>query len=448
VLDDAAAAELRRALEGLERVVAQRLRERGATGGGADARVAELALRPLGADEPDELPPPPAGEGPLGRLVEAYELDAAESLAILAALAPEVDEKFDVLYAYLDDRGGSRGLTGEVLRTLVAASFAGRVAAADLLAPGGKLRGLRLLTMEAGAETLLAGPVRLNPELASWLLGRTEYEPELSTEFPAQRLRTVHGFDDLVLPPDVSARLRLVLDRIRHRRSVLDVWGLGRRHDNVEGFHVLFHGPPGTGKTMAAAVVGREAGLAVYRIDLASVVSKYIGETEKNLARVFDRAEARDWILFFDEADALFGRRAEVQDARDRYANQEVSYLLQRLEAFAGVTILATNVLRNVDDAFLRRLHAQVSFPEPSFQERAALWRSVAPPELPLADDVDLDRLAEDFALTGGEIRNAVFHAAYRAFADGGRVTDRHLREGIKTEYEKTGRLVPTPAPH
>jgi ATPase family associated with various cellular activities (AAA) len=445
VLEAAAAQELRQALEGLERLVARRLRERGRSANGDALGVTELAVRPLGADEADELPPPPLGDGPLGRLVEAYDLDAAETLTVVAALAPEVDEKFDVLYAYLDDRGGSRGLTGEVLRTLVSGSFAGRIGAADLVAPGGKLRGLRLLTLEAGAETMLAGRVRLNPELAPWLLGRQEYEPELSTEFPAQRLRTVHGFDDLVLPPDVSGRLRLVLERIRHRRSVVDVWGFGRRHDNVEGFHILFHGPPGTGKTMAAAVLGREAGLAVYRIDLASVVSKYIGETEKNLAGIFDRAEARDWILFFDEADALFGRRAEVQDARDRYANQEVSYLLQRLESFAGVTILATNVLRNVDDAFLRRLHAQVSFPEPSLQERTVLWRSVTPPELPLADDVDLDRLSEDFALTGGEIRNAVFHAAYRAYADGGRVTDEHLREGVKTEYEKTGRLVPPP---
>lgn len=438
------AAELRGALEALEAVVCLRLEERGHSE--RAPKLTELAVRPLGGDGPDALPPAAQGEGPLGRLVETYQLDAAESLAVVAALAPEVDEKFDVLYAYLSDRGGDRGLTGEVLRTLVAGSFAGRLAAAELLAPSAKLRTLKLLELEPDAETLLGARVRLNPELASWLLGRAGYEPERSSQFPAQRLRTVHRFDDLVLPVDVAARLRLVVDRIRHRRSVLDVWGLGRTHDNSEGFHVLFHGPPGTGKTMAAAVLGAESGLPVYRVDLATVVSKYIGETEKNLARIFERAEARDWILFFDEADALFGRRADVNDARDRYANQEVSYLLQRLEGFAGVSILATNLLRNVDDAFLRRLHAVVPFPEPSFQERCELWRTLSPSELPLADDVDLERLAEDYALTGGEIRNVVFHAAYCAFADGGCVTDAYLREGVRAEYEKAGRLVPSPS--
>jgi SpoVK/Ycf46/Vps4 family AAA+-type ATPase len=179
----------------------------------------------------------------------------------------------------------------------------------------------------------------------------------------------------------------------------------------------------------------------VYRIDLASMVSKYIGETEKNLGRIFARAEAQDWILFFDEADALFGRRGEVDDARDRYANQEVSYLLQRLETFAGVTILATNLPLNVDQAFMRRLHAHVAFPEPGPDERVALWRAVTPPELPLAPDVDFEALGEQFELTGGEIRNAVFDAAFRACADGGVVTDALLRAGVRAEYEKNGRL-------
>jgi hypothetical protein len=441
MLERAHADELRAALEALEALVCARLAERGNADGAP--RLTELAQRPLGSDHPDELHALPRGEGPLGRLVEAYDLDAAESLAVVAALAPEVDEKFDVLYAYLSDRGGDGALTGEVLRTLVARTFAGRLAASELLAPRGKLRTLKLLEVDTGGATLLAGRVRLNPELASWLLGRTGYEPELSSEFPARRLRTVHGLDDLVLPGDVAERLGLALDRIKHRRSVLHVWGLGAHHDNAEGFHVLFHGPPGTGKTMAAAVLGREAGLPVYRVDLATVVSKYIGETEKNLAHLFERAEARDWILFFDECEALFGRRGEVSEGRDRWANQEVSYLLQRLETFAGVAILATNILRNIDEAFLRRLHSVIAFPGPTVHERGRLWRTLAPPELPLADDVDFETLAEDYALTGGEIRNAVFDAAYRAYADGGRVTVEHLRGGVRAEYEKSGRLLP-----
>ncbi|MGZ4353827.1 MAG: ATP-binding protein [Gaiellaceae bacterium] len=375
-------------------------------------------------------------DGPLARLVETYELGPVETLAVVAALAPELDEKFDLLYGALVDRPGAPGLTGEGLRNLLGRSFAARLALPALLAPGGKLRTLRMLMLDGER-------VRLNPELAAWLCGRAGDEPEFSHEFPALRLRTVHGLDDLVLPADVRDRLDGLLDRIRTREQVLGAWGFGAHHDNAAGLHVLFHGPPGTGKTMAAAVIGAQTGLPVYRIDLSLVVSKYIGETEKNLAQVFERAEARDWILFFDEADALFGRRGEVTDARDRYANQEVSYLLQRLETFAGVTILATNFLRNVDEAFLRRIHVQVPFRPPEQRERAELWRAVLPPALPLAGDVDLEGLAEDFDLTGGEIRNAAFHAAFRAAADGGTVTTAHLREGIRGEYEKGGRMFP-----
>ena len=452
MLDDAARDELREALEALEALVAIRLEERGATSAAASgpphARLGELVERPLGLPGGENLPPARAfaGDGPLGRLVQTYELSTPETVAVVAALAPEVDEKFEALYAHLSDRPDPRGLTGEVLRTLVARTFAGRLGALDLLAPGGKLRGLRLLDLDSGGPPAGAAPVRLNPELAAWLLGRRGQEPEFSPDFPAHRMRTVHRFDDLVLQPAVRERLVDVLDRIRLREQVLDEWGLGRHHDNAAGFHVLFHGPPGTGKTMAAAVLGREAGAPVYRVDLSALVSKWIGETEKNLARVFDRAEARNWILFFDEADAVFGRRGEVSDARDRYANQEVSYLLQRLETFSGVTILATNLLRNVDEAFLRRMHVYVPFSEPDETERAELWSAVTPGELPLADDVDFEELAEGFELTGAEIRNALFDAAYRARAAGEPVGATHLRAAIRAEHDKSGRMFPAVA--
>jgi ATPase family associated with various cellular activities (AAA) len=348
-----------------------------------------------------------------------------------------VDEKFDLLYGALVDRPGASGLTVEALRNLLGRSFAARLALPVLLTPGGRLRASRMLSLDGER-------VRLNPELAAWLCGRPGDEPEFSREFPAVRLRTVHDLDDLVLPADVRDRLDALLDRIRAREQVLREWGFAARHDNAAGLHVLFHGPPGTGKTMAAAVIGAQTGLPVYRIDLSLVVSKYIGETEKNLAQVFERAEARDWILFFDEADALFGRRGEVSDARDRYANQEVSYLLQRLETFAGVTILATNFLRNVDEAFLRRIHVHVPFRAPDRRERAELWRAVLPPAVPLDAEVDLELVAEEFDLTGGEIRNAAFHAAFRAAADGGVLTAAHLHEGIRGEYEKGGRMFPS----
>jgi ATPase family protein associated with various cellular activities (AAA)/winged helix domain-containing protein len=449
MLSRRASKELRTAMQAFEELVALRLEERGAVvAGSPEARLRGLARRPLGLPGSDNLPPPEAfaGEGPLGRLVEGYELTPAESVAVVAALAPEVDEKFDVLYARLSDRGDTAALTGEVLRTLVGRSWEGRLRAADLLAPGGKLRGLRLLQVDGAGPTALGARAALNPELAAWLLGRHGQEPEFSPEFPAQRLRTVHGIDDLILEPGLRQRLDEVLARIRLRQHVLAEWGLGAHHDNAEGYHVLLHGPPGTGKTMTAAVLGAESGLPVYRVDLSALVSKWIGETAKNLAHVFDRAEARGWLLFFDEADSIFGRRAEVTDARDRYANQEVSYLLQRLETFDGVSLLATNLPRNVDDAFLRRVHAHLEFAEPREADRARLWRAARPRELPLADDVDFDALAARFPMTGAEIRNALFDAAYRAGAAGEEVGAAHLHAAIHAEYEKAGRVFPAAA--
>jgi hypothetical protein len=437
-----ALAELRAALGWLEELVAVRLEERRAAASGG--RAADLLARPLEQGETEGLPPREAFGtiGGLAQLIDGYGLSAPEAVVVLAALAPEADEKFDVLYGLLDDRGGT-GLTGEVARTLVARTLEGRLDAAELLAPNARLRGLKLVTLDPSDAALLAGRLRLNPELASWLLGRSGYEPEFSSEFPARKLTTVHGLDTLVLRADVRARLQAVLERIRHREVVLDTWGFARHHDNAAGYVALFHGPAGTGKTTAAAALGREAGVPVYRIDLSSVISKYIGETEKNLGGIFDRAEARDWILFFDEADALFGRRGEIHDARDRYANQEVSYLLQRLETFSGVSILATNLVRNIDDAFLRRIHSQVTFASPELEERTELWRRLMPPEVPLGTDVDVESLADEYQLTGAEIRNAVFHAAFRASADGGVVCDEHLRDGVRAEYEKNGRLFP-----
>jgi hypothetical protein len=444
MLDARETTALAAVIEELQRLVWLRLEERGAVAArGGRPGLDELLARPLGLD--DDVVPELGrlSEGPLGRLVARYALDPLETTVIAAALAPEVDEKFDVLYGALVDRPGSVGLTVEALRNLLGRSFAARVALPALMAPTGTLRAAHLVTLERSDGSTLTARIRLNPELAAWLCGRPADEPEFSSEFPAARLHTRHRLDDLVVPGDVRERLEFVLQRIAGREQVLERWGFAQHHDNAAGLHVLFHGPPGTGKTMAAAIIGAETGLPVYRCDLAAVVSKYIGDTEKNLAQIFERAEARDWILFFDEADALFGRRGEVTDARDRWANEQVSYLLQRLETFSGVTILATNLLRNVDEAFQRRIHLQVQFFAPEPAERTRLWRAVLPPPLPLADDVDLDELAESFVLTGGEIRNAAFHAAFRAAADGGVVTGAFLRDGIRGEYEKGGRMYP-----
>ena len=203
---------------------------------------------------------------------------------------------------------------------------------------------------------------------------------------------------------------------------------------------MLFAGPPGTGKTMAAAVIANELGLELLRIDLAQVVSKYIGETEKNLERVFVAAERGDAILFFDEADALFGKRSDVKDAHDRYANIEISYLLQRMEEYDGLAILATNLRHHLDEAFLRRLQVSVEFPFPDETHRRRIWETLFPPEAPLGPDVDFDLLARELKLAGGNLKNIALAAAFCAAAEGGTIDLAHLARAAWREHQKLGR--------
>jgi hypothetical protein len=248
-------------------------------------------------------------------------------------------------------------------------------------------------------------------------------------------------WDDLVLPPDRTAQLQEVADQIRHRALVHDTWGFAGSPVRARGFTVLFTGPPGTGKTMAAEVVAHTLGLDLCTIDLSGMVSKYIGETEKNLARVFADAARSDTILFFDEADALFGRRSAVRDAHDRYANIETSFLLQQLETYDGVVVLATNLRKNMDEAFVRRLHATVEFPVPGPAERLRIWQRIWPPAAPLAPDVDLELLARTVEVPGGNIANIALSGAFLAAADGGTVTMEHLHRATQREYQKMGKV-------
>ena len=256
----------------------------------------------------------------------------------------------------------------------------------------------------------------------------------------ARRVEPAVAWEDLVLPPLALAGLRHLTDRVRWRDRVLDDWRLRRAGGRGEGVTALFAGEPGTGKTMAAEVVAAELGLDLYVIDLSSVVDKYVGETEKNLERVFSGAEGVNGVLFFDEADALFGKRSEVSDARDRYANLEVAYLLQRMEAFDGLAVLATNLRANLDEAFARRLSLVVEFARPDEAQRRLLWeKSLA--AVPLGDDVDLDFCASAFELAGGDIRNIAVTTAYLAAADGGVADMRRLIRAVRVEYRKLGRL-------
>jgi SpoVK/Ycf46/Vps4 family AAA+-type ATPase len=244
-----------------------------------------------------------------------------------------------------------------------------------------------------------------------------------------------------VLPPDVHAQLRELAARARHRERVLDDWQIGGRSSRGRGITALFGGESGTGKTLAAEVIAGELGLDLYVIDLSTVIDKYIGETEKNLDRIFAEADRINGVLLFDEADAIFGKRSEVRDARDRYANVEVAYLLQRMERFDGLAILTTNLRANLDEAFTRRIDAIADFPMPEEVDRLALWRMHLPPRLPQADDIDLEFLARRFRFSGGNIRNVCLTAAFLA-ADADRpVAMRDLIRGTELEYRKLGRL-------
>jgi hypothetical protein len=257
----------------------------------------------------------------------------------------------------------------------------------------------------------------------------------------ATRLAPGYRWDDLVLPDRQRDLLRSISAYLRHRDRVLSEWGYERTIARTQGLKVLFAGESGTGKTMAAQVLGGELGLDLFRVDLATVVSKYIGETEKNLERIFAAADGSNAILFFDEADALFGKRSEVSDAHDRYANIEVAYLLQRMEAYPGAVILATNFKRNIDDAFIRRLDFVIDFPFPEPEDRKRIWRLVLPGQAPVAEDVDLDFLAAQFKLSGGAIRNCSLAAAFRAADEGDAIGMRHLVQAVAQEYGKQGRL-------
>jgi AAA+ superfamily predicted ATPase len=257
-----------------------------------------------------------------------------------------------------------------------------------------------------------------------------------------RRIKPRHHWDDLILPEDRARHLREICNSVKYRSVVFDQWGFDGKLSLGKGLNMLFAGPSGTGKTMAAEIMAGELGLDVYKIDLSSMVSKYIGETEKNLSRVFAEAEASNAILFFDEADALFGKRSEVRDAHDRYANIEINYLLQKMEEHEGVVILATNFRKNMDDAFVRRLHFTVEFPFPNEADRRRIWERIWPKETPQSAELDFEFMARRFEMPGGNIRNVALAAAFLAASDGGVVTMSHLLQGTRREFQKMGKVV------
>lgn len=258
----------------------------------------------------------------------------------------------------------------------------------------------------------------------------------------AARIKPVYTWEQLILPPETIGLLQNACNQMKYRYRVYGDWGFEKRLAYGKGLSMLFSGLPGTGKTMAAQVIAAELNLELYRIDLAQVVSKYIGETEKNLRRIFNEAESSNAILFFDEADALFGKRSEVKDSHDRYANIEIAYLLQKVEEYEGISILATNLSKNMDEAFVRRITYIVEFPFPDAEYRKQIWKSMFPSETPLHQDVDFDFLARRFEIAGGSIKNIVVASAFLAAQENDIVRMKYILRATKYEFKKTGRVL------
>lgn len=287
-----------------------------------------------------------------------------------------------------------------------------------------------------GTELLLATDVAVRH-----LIEGRALQPEFSQRFPAKPMTTSYNWDELVLASDVVRQVSEIRVWLENYQALMAAWG--DRPKIKRGYRALFYGPPGTGKTLTAALLGKYTNREVFRIDLSMVVSKYIGETEKNLARVFDMAEGKNWILFFDEADALFGKRTSVSDAHDRYANQEVSFLLQRIEDYDGLVILASNKKDNLDEAFVRRFQSIIEFPMPKPVERAQLWTTSMPTKIDLGSDVSISELAKKYEMAGGSIINALHYATLMTIRDKRKeIPLEHIRNGIVKEFRKEGRNV------
>ncbi len=450
---------LEREVDWLEALVAFRMKRLLKEGDrpGAEERAKTAPSPPI----PEPPPSPTAPDSPwaelLADLAHAPLARLALALLLTAQLRPAAFDPLQLINPALERRFSEGGgvlrdgafePTGDTLAFLAdRGQVAGRLEVVRLLAEEGPLRRLGVLGPLQGASPLKT-PLRLPGSWLEWLAGAGPRPDENAT--PAQtgeggtgtvlltqRLHTQMDWKDLVLHAGTLRQLEAFEQHLRHDATLRHDWGMARRLR--PGYRALFHGPPGTGKTLTAALLGQRLGLEARRVDLSRVVSKYIGETEKQLAEVLDRAERRQWLLLFDEADALFGQRSETRDAHDRYANQEVAFLLQRLETFHGLVILATNLPANLDGAFLRRFESVVYFPLPGPEQRLRLWREAFSPRARL--EVDLEAIAARHELSGGHILNVVRQVTLEAIADGGApIGETQLLRAIRRELIKEGK--------
>lgn len=397
-------------------------------------------------------------ESAFGEFIKARKPNFDEYILLLIALAPHVRPEFlgKVIKGALPESGNfpeiggihdreGRGFlpTGETALFLLGGEdFEKRFQIQHILSGDHWFAQENLVKLEPAkeGEPFWSGRLLLSPEyIELFTLGHVS-SPAFSAAFPAQEIQTDLEWHDLILNGEVQEQIEELKRWIDHHHTLQREWDMQRKIK--PGYRVLFCGPPGTGKTLTATLLGKYTGRKVFRIDLSTVVSKYIGETEKNLSSLFDKAKNKNWILFFDEADALFGKRTTVKDAHDRYANQEVSYLLQRVEDFDGLVILASNFKANLDEAFLRRFNAIIKFPFPSEEERVAIWRTSLPPHAEYEHGVDLPLQLGKFELAGGNIINVVQHASIEAIARHSEIiTLEDALKGIRREVEKEGKV-------
>ncbi|CAN5332349.1 hypothetical protein BH23BAC1_BH23BAC1_17870 [soil metagenome] len=423
-----------------------------------------LALH-FGQDSPyqrqEDIPFPFSREGdtPLANLYKENNLSFEEQIIMLMALAPHTRPDFfdQVIRQKLPQAGdfpqlgGVRGKqfrgfmpTGETALFMLAGDdLEKRFQIQQVFNEDHFFAKKNILWLEdppQGEPRMSGKLVMANEYVDLFTLGKIS-KPKFGMHFPAQIIETKMHWKDLILNDRIIHQINDLENWINHGQTLLNDWNM---RDRIKpGYRVLFYGPPGTGKTLAATLLGKYTGKDVYKIDLSMVVSKFIGETEKNLAQLFAKAENHDWILFFDEADALFGKRTNVRDAHDKYANQEVSYLLQRVETYKGLVILASNFRDNIDEAFVRRFQSIIHFPKPKKEERLKIWKNAFPSKILFDETLNLEKIAEQYELTGANIVNVVQQVCLYALASGNHVINEVLLlESIRREFAKEGKML------
>lgn len=434
-------------LEYLEQVIDGRLNSHF-----APAKAFDVTSVPLPSFEKDH--------SPLIEFIRNNKLTGQEVILLLAALAPHVDPVFfdDIIRKKIPEQGdfpqfgGLRGRnhrgflpTAETVLFILAGNDLAKRFSCEALFGNDHLfakQNVIYLEEQVAGEPQYSGKLIMAPEYIELFTTGKISHPKFSMDFPAEFITTELDKDDLVLPSATLKQVSELENWITHHDTLMNDWNMKRWIK--PGYRALFHGPPGTGKTLTALIVGKKTNRDVFRIDLSMVVSKFIGETEKNLSQLFERAKNKDWILFFDEADALFGKRTNVRDAHDKYANQEVAYLLQRIESHDGLIILASNFKSNIDEAFIRRFQSVIYFPLPSDRERFQIWKKTIPSAkgLKILTDDELSSIAKKYEITGAGIVNAVQYCCLETLTKGSKeITAELIKAGIEREYQKEGKV-------